>query len=150
VYLASFPLERMSVEELEAVASGPIRFASLMKSYDGTEAQTNQDEDSARIPRRERTLTFDVSSTQHPIQDRSSSIPDLYLIPGGRFLVLDWRSTLQLWDLGVFLTEDSRKDPKFLAQHVSSADKPWVWGSVHTNAINDSEAIRLVQYNTDL
>ena len=140
----------MPLEELEAVTSGPMRFASLMKRYGGTEARMDQVAASAQIPRRERTLTFNVSSSQHPIQDRSSSIPDLYLIPGGRFLVLDWLSTLQLWDLGVFLTEDSRKDPKLLAQYVSSADKPWLWGSIHPNTIDNSEAIRLVQYNTDV
>ena len=141
LFLPSFPLERLSVKELEAVASGPIRFASLMKRHGGTNAQMDRMAVSRQLPRHERILTFDVSGFEDLPEDMSSDVPNLYLIPGGRFLVLDWRNVLQLWDLGVFLSESSRKDPILLAQHLSDCDDVWV--SVHSN----NESIRLVQYN---
>jgi len=141
----------MSVEELEAVASGPTRFDILAKRYGGTlEAQAGQNADSVQIPGHLRTFTFDLASLEPISHDLSFSTTNLYLIPGGRFLMLVCWSILQLWDLGVFLTEGSRKDPTLIAQHVLSASSSaWQWVSAHTNAINKEESIRLAYFNTE-
>ena len=150
IFLPSFPLEHLSVKELEAVASGPIRFASLMKRHGRSKAQMDQIATTEpQMPRYERTLTFDVSSLQSLPQNLLFNIPKLYLIPGGRFLVLSSRNVLQLWDLGIFLTESSRKDPMLLAQHVSDHDDVWRRTSVHSNAADNGESIRIARCNHD-
>jgi len=153
VFLASFPLEQMSAEELESVASGPTRFGSLLKRYGRTKAQLERIivEREELYPKRQRTFNFDISSLEHLPQNLLFNIPKLYLIPGGRFLVLGSRNVLQLWDLGISLLagRGSCKEPVLLAQHAEKdMDDFWLCTSVHSNNVpnGNNESIRIIRY----
>ncbi|KAH8833054.1 hypothetical protein DL96DRAFT_703476 [Flagelloscypha sp. PMI_526] len=79
----SFPMERMSPEQLEYAASCHVRFRGLSKAFFSHPGHE-------QIP-----LSGIVRTINWPTPFRA-----LHIIPGGRYLITMTETTLQLWDLG--------------------------------------------------
>lgn len=86
--MPSFPLEQMSIGELEHAATAPRRFLNLVKGLDV---------DYAPRPFRCRDLVF----RQCPSRTGTYAPRGIFLVPGGRFLLATTEDfLLTLWDLG--------------------------------------------------
>ncbi|KAJ3507922.1 hypothetical protein NMY22_g16784 [Coprinellus aureogranulatus] len=88
IFRPSFPVERMSILELEHAATAPSRFLNLVKRLDL---------DAAPLPYSSRDLVF----RKAPSLEGTHGLRSFYLVPGGRFLLLSTDDlSLVLWDLG--------------------------------------------------
>jgi len=90
---ASFPLEKMSIDDLEHVALSPHRLAECLRRSDG------------------RRLTPFQSRVLHPRDVQGITSGGLFLAPGGRFLVTSSFYTLYLWDLGATASSPMKSFP---------------------------------------
>ena len=87
----------MSDVELEQAALAPHRWISLCSTF---AKQHPNDSDAVLRPSKTRI-----------IQKPDSSLPDIFLVPGGRYLVNSSLDGMCVWDLGY----TSNADPKLLA-----------------------------------
>lgn len=88
MFKPTFPVQRMSVLELEHAATAPNRFLEYVK-------KTPAKNDSV-VPYHTRVLQF-----RRPGETGATfSVDALHLIPGGRFLITTGSGCLDIWDLG--------------------------------------------------
>ncbi|KAF5338877.1 hypothetical protein D9611_008794 [Ephemerocybe angulata] len=88
IFLPSYPIDDMSLTELQRAALGPYRWARLLKRKANPSIRT----ESTR-------LLKPLKENNHPLGVAPNSLQ--FLVPGGRFLFIAQRHSLDLWDLGV-------------------------------------------------
>ena len=89
LFLPSFPIHDMSNLELERAATAPHRWIEL---YDAFKKQDSGDPGAILCPRTTR-LIMDVTTGMQPM-------PYIFLVPGGRYMVVATIKRLFVWDLG--------------------------------------------------
>ena len=90
-FLPSFPLEEMSLDDLEHTALSPHRFQAVIQKYDGHSTE----------PLLTRKFVPRVQPRQSGGAAMKTAIDEMALIPGGRFLLTStFSGNLFLWDLG--------------------------------------------------
>ena len=90
-FLPSFPLEEMSLDDLEHTALSPHRFQAVIQEYDGHSTE----------PLLTRKFVPWVQPRQSGGAAMKTAIDEMALIPGGRFLLTStFSGNLFLWDLG--------------------------------------------------
>ena len=97
LFLPTFPINDMSDVELEQAALAPHRWISLCSTF---AKQHPHDCDAALRP-----------STKRIIRNPCWSKPDIFLVPGGRYLASYSLERICVWDLGY----TSNADPQLLA-----------------------------------
>ena len=97
LFIPTFPINDMSDAELEQAALGPHRWISLCSTF---AKQHPNHSDAVLRPSKKRI-----------IQNSYSFRGDMFLVPGGRYLVSRSRDHICVWDLGY----TSNADPKLLA-----------------------------------
>ena len=97
----------MSVVELERAATAPFRWITLSHSKD-------RNEDGCLPSRRTRIIKDPITSIEGVLKlPRSQRGPtDLYLVPGGRYLVISGLCCLGIWDLGYVSDAEMSSDGK--------------------------------------
>ena len=153
IFLPTFPLAQMSSKELEVAASGPARFASSMMCYGRPRAEGSENAAAhevhimaTNVPQYKRTCHLDSSSTASLDWKSNHS---LFLVPGGRFLILQMTKGVQLWDLGVPWAPSSREYPCELSQY-RTTDAYWdsTVTLVHPSG-QSGESLRIVRQNVE-
>ncbi|EDR03649.1 uncharacterized protein LACBIDRAFT_307066 [Laccaria bicolor S238N-H82] len=90
-FLPSFPLEEMSLDDLEHTALSPRRFQAVIQKYDGHPTE----------PLLTRKFVPRLQPRQSGGAAMKTAIDQMALIPGGRFLLTStYSGNLYLWDLG--------------------------------------------------
>ncbi|KAF8800135.1 hypothetical protein BYT27DRAFT_7217271 [Phlegmacium glaucopus] len=129
----------MSVAQLERAATAPLRWIALSSSKD-------RNNDEVLPPRGTRVIENPLGSMWRTLQlsilwTWNTSI-DLYLVPGGRYLVTSGLHCLGLWDLGPVLDGDKSDD-----------GKPTMWATEIDNVVGfrvhptpDGLGIRILTY----
>jgi hypothetical protein len=107
-FLPSFPIERMSLRQLEHIATSPSR---LLRQFQQDLSSNVISPLATRILQARPPKGVAVSTTHEWWGERD--ITSMHLMPGGRFLVFSTREYLQLWDLG--FNQDSIISPYPLA-----------------------------------
>lgn len=95
IFAPTFPLERMSVHEMERASTAPARMLSRFERKLPT---------SAVLPVRQRTLPLHTPER----------VELAYLAAGGRFLTVHTAYSLQLWDLG-YPSREHDEEPRLVA-----------------------------------
>jgi hypothetical protein len=91
---ASFPLQKMSLDELEHLALSPARMENLMFNA----KHSSSDRDQAARPVQTRCMSL---CRNHLGDELDMEVDDLHLLPGGRFLLTHHPGDgIYLWDLG--------------------------------------------------
>ncbi|KAJ7250397.1 hypothetical protein C8J57DRAFT_683703 [Mycena rebaudengoi] len=85
VYLPSFPLTEMALEDLEHAATTTTRFTARLRREFAQDVKV--------VPFSKRRITS--------LDDTGEEWENMRFIPGGRFLITTSRCTLKLWDLGL-------------------------------------------------
>ena len=132
VFAASFPMDHMSTGELEAAAMGPTRFVSLLIRWGEVQkvGKGNCTPDGKGVaaenglPCRPRRLLCEIPSRS------SIYTPKVFLVPGGRFLIIKSCLALQMWDLGVSVPSKPTSKPTLLDTHTCDFVKGWEYQSV--------------------
>ncbi|KAF8064052.1 hypothetical protein FPV67DRAFT_199842 [Lyophyllum atratum] len=86
LFMPSFPMEQMSMEELENAALGPLRFSSML---------TSRNPDSLPKPHKTRIIEFRSATA-----GKFGEFQRFDFIPGGRYLITQCDHALLFWDLG--------------------------------------------------
>ena len=138
----------MSADELEAAGTGPLRFEALMRKYgDSPElhpSKSNAGNPNAHpdIPSRKRSFLV-TPEQQDPLHQLPIAYsPQVFLLPGGRFMFLYTPYMLQLWDLGVPGGVTSRAAPHIVAEAISKS----TWSSYTFHAALDGVRIRVLRF----
>ncbi|KAF8800137.1 hypothetical protein BYT27DRAFT_6844810 [Phlegmacium glaucopus] len=109
LFLPTFPIAAMSMAELERAATAPLRWIALSSSKD-------RNNDEVLHPRRTRVienpLALMIKTLQPPDLQEWGGFADLYLVPGGRYLVASGPHSLGVWDLGFISDGDMSDDGK--------------------------------------
>ncbi|KAJ3529116.1 hypothetical protein NMY22_g9130 [Coprinellus aureogranulatus] len=112
IYKPTYPLEKMTLAELEHAASGPHRFIKFVDATDSTQPghQTQ--------PYLIRQIPYRKKAEEAGSPDESYAATRLVLIPGGRFLVTSASSdgttekgAVCLWDLGYSMHTPAKPFP---------------------------------------
>lgn len=110
IFKGTYPLEKMSVKELEHAASGPHRFIKSIKSYPrpaevGDYTSTAFQVRSFKAFRR----PSSTDTTYKPFG--TYELREFALVPGGRFLLTCGKNGLCLWDLGYSMYAPAKPYP---------------------------------------
>ncbi|KAF8064036.1 hypothetical protein FPV67DRAFT_199187 [Lyophyllum atratum] len=101
LFMPSFPMERMSNEELENAALGPRRFSSMLMS---------RSPDSLLKPH-----TTRVIESRFALGEEPGDFKTFEFIPGGRYLITRCDYAILLWDLGPNITVKGALPPNPIA-----------------------------------
>jgi len=119
LFRPTFPVHDMSVAELERAAAAPLRWIALSSSKD-------RDKDRCLPSRMTRVLKNPVQSMidrlKMPRRERVFRSWRPYLVPGGRYLVINGLDCLGVWDLGYVSDSGmspNEKPPKMWATRVN-------------------------------
>lgn len=91
IFKPTYPMEKMTLAELEHAASGPHRFVKWMKTFPSSTTEA--------LPSRKQVFHFRKRENSAGVPDQVHEPEILRLVPGGRYLVTAG-SCLCLWDLG--------------------------------------------------
>jgi len=147
LFRGSFPIEKMSTDELEAAALGPMRFVSLLTRFGDVQkvGKGSCDQDGKGVPP-EVGLACRSRKFLCEIPSRSSIYtPKLFLVPGGRFLIVKSCLALQMWDLGLTVASGKNSGPIMLDMHRCDFENGWEYQFVSSFCIS-GENIRVVCY----
>ena len=123
LFLPTFPILDMSVSELEQAAIALHRWIEL---YGGFKKQHPGDFGDVLCPRTTRIIT-DVVIKRFPY---------IFLVPGGRYLVVAAREHLFIWDLGYVssahctLIASVRLEGRYLVEPIYMVQTTWAWSSL--------------------
>jgi len=150
VLLSTFPMSQMSTEDLEAVASGPSRFVSLLKRHGEQAAKANEQAEKRLMLRASgNTRSIHIQLPIPPSIIYRHFLPKPFIVPGGRFLIVNAESAIQLWDLFPAHTARSLEDPVLVFQHSPEIVCGPAWMSVEITAGRTSlgrESIRIFRF----
>ncbi|KAF9479325.1 hypothetical protein BDN70DRAFT_932655 [Pholiota conissans] len=108
IFLPTFPLDEMTVPELEHAAMAPYKWLALGYVGDGSGTRTSVG--THRIRNLSPVEASLHSDEMDPPEEDDFEVRSLFLVPGGRFLVtFSWR-WICVWDLG-FATPESSGSP---------------------------------------
>lgn len=99
VFLPTFPLDKMSLAELEHAAMAPYKWMALSSARDGSASRTALNTHRMRFlsPLAAESLDSDEMDTA---EEDDFEVRSLFLVPGGRYLVtFAWRWVC-VWDIG--------------------------------------------------
>ncbi|KDR72559.1 hypothetical protein GALMADRAFT_252689 [Galerina marginata CBS 339.88] len=126
VYPYSFPTDKLTLLELEYAVMAPQKWEHLALSH--------QEEEMPSF------ATYTLQPQYHPNARRSHhQLERLYLIPGGRFLILVQRGYLTLWDLGYISAIGAFRRTKIKP----IAQIPCACGSYAVHSSPDKSALRI-------
>jgi hypothetical protein len=109
LFLPTFPIPDMSVSELERAATAPFRWIALSSSK-------NRNPDALLPSRTTRIIRNPIPSTVNDSQGlehldfRYRQLINMYLVPGGRYLVASSCDCLGVWDLGYVSDANTSSD----------------------------------------
>ncbi|KAF8801581.1 hypothetical protein BYT27DRAFT_7341898 [Phlegmacium glaucopus] len=140
LFLSTFPIAAMSVAELERAASTPLRWIALSSLKDRHNSKVLH-------PRRTRVIEDPLALIMKTLQLHdfriSRRLNDLYLVPGGRYLVTISPNCVGVWDLRYVSDGDMSDD-----------EKPTMWATEINNVIGfrvhptpDGLGIRILTYS---
>ncbi|KAF8189349.1 hypothetical protein BJ912DRAFT_379127 [Pholiota molesta] len=131
VYLHSYPVADMSIPELEYAASTPERWNRYIRKHKG-------EKDFTPSPLMRTLLNPDdywhPSNLAHSLT--FAILEQLYLVPGGRFLVTLSQSRIYVWDLGIAGITEPKSEP------ISEIPSQGQWFSTHPSL--DGEGLRII------
>jgi hypothetical protein len=131
VYLHSYPVADMSIPELEHAASNPERWSRYIRKH--------EEENDFTPPSLMRTLQFPDDLWKQRTFPRI--IEQLYLVPGGRFLVTLLQGHIHIWDLGIVGIAEPKSEP------IAEISSKGQWFSTHPSL--DGEGLRIITSRQD-
>ncbi|KAF8152377.1 hypothetical protein B0H34DRAFT_114626 [Crassisporium funariophilum] len=131
VFLPTFPISSMSDPELKRAATGPQRWIESLTSG-------KRDPDGVVCPRKKQKLHWKSVTGPIPVHTERSTVQAIYLVPGGRYLVMMMFDWLGVWDLGVDTGNDMSSESKVLAYAQCNVSKAFC---VHTTP--DESGLRI-------